>query len=159
VKWSFFKRFQLRHGVPPPPARLGFREVKLRFAEFVPGDPERGFVPYYHFRIEVGREDVGHINFRVEDNEHIRMTAGHIGYEVRPEWRGHGYAGQACRALAPFVRQLRPDVIVTADPDNIASLRTIEGLGAQFLDEVPVPAFEPAYGRGSLRKRRYLWVP
>ena len=39
------------------------------------------------------------------------------------------------------------------------SLR-VEGASTVLtLDEVPVPAFEPAYGRGSLRKRRYLWVP
>ena len=146
-------------GVVQPPGRLAHDAVRLRLAEYVPSDPERGFVAYYHFRIEVAGRDVGHINLRLADTEHVLQVAGHIGYEVRPECRGHGYAGQACRALAPFVRQIRAEVIVTADPDNVASLRTIEGLGARFLDEVTIPLRDPAFGRGSLRKRRYLWTP
>jgi len=49
--------------------------------------------------------------------------------------------------------------VVTADPDNLPSIRTIERLGARFLEEIPVPPHEPAFSRGSLRKRRYLWTP
>lgn len=146
-------------GVPRPPSRLDCAPVVLRLGEFVEGDPVRGFVPYYYFRIEVAGVEVGHINLRVGESEHLAQVAGHVGYEIRPEHRGHRYAGLACRALAPFARQIRSELILTADPDNLASLRTIEGLGAVFLDEVPVPAHEPAYHRGSLRKRRYLWRP
>lgn len=145
--------------VPRPSGRLEYGDVSLRLGEFVPGDSVRGFVPYYYFRIEAGGIEVGHINLRVGDTEHVMQVAGHIGYEIRPEWRGYRYAGQACRALAPFARLIRHELILTADPDNVASLRTIEGLGARFLDEIPVPPDEPAYRRGSLRKRRYLWCP
>lgn len=142
-----------------PPSRLSYREVELRFVEFIPGDPVRGFSAYYHFRIQVEGVDVGHINFRLGDTQHLRTVAGHIGYEVRPASRGNGYAEQACRALAPFVRQVREEVIVTADPDNLPSIRTLEKLGARFLDEVPVPPNEIAYRNGSMRKRRYQWFP
>lgn len=143
-----------------PPADLGHGQVRLRFVAILPGDEARGFVPAYHFRILNGEgAEVGHIHFRVGDTEHVRISAGHIGFEIRPDFRGRGYAGEACRALAPFVRSLRASVWITCDPDNKASARTIERLGATFVDEVAVPAHDPHFQRGSRRKRRYCWAP
>ncbi|HZQ46861.1 MAG TPA: GNAT family N-acetyltransferase [Verrucomicrobiae bacterium] len=145
---------------PKPPDNLSFGQVTLHFMEIVPGVPQRGFVPYYHFRISTANEsDVGHINMRFGDTEHVRNFAGHIGYEIREPFRGHSYALQACCALAPFVRSIYSSVIITADPDNQPSIRTIERLGAHFIDEVPVPPYDPHYNRGSRTKRRYQWLP
>jgi tagatose 1,6-diphosphate aldolase len=139
---------------------LSAGDVTLRFRHVMPGDPARGFVPSFHFRIlAADGSDAGHLNFRVGDTEHVRLCAGHIGFEIREAYRGRGYAGQACRAVAPFVRSICESVILTCDPDNAASRRTIERLGAEFMDEVPVPAHDPHFERGSRRKRRYLWRP
>jgi len=146
--------------LPVPPETLSSDEVRLRFDKVVPGEPARGFVPYYHFRIlAVDGTDVGHINFRVGDTEHVRVCAGHIGFEISEAFRGHGYALQACRALAPFIRSIYKSVTITCDPDNPASRRTIERLGARFIDEVDVSPHEPQYERGSRIKRRYKWEP
>ena len=146
--------------LPVAPETLSAGEITLRFSRVVPGEPSRGFVPSYHYRI-LTRDgvDVGHINFRVGDTEHIRVCAGHIGFEITESFRGHGYALQACRALASFVRSVSGSVTITCDPDNAASMRTIERLGASFVDEVAVPAHDPHYQRGSRRKGRYLWNP
>ena len=139
---------------------LSSGRVSLRFSKIVPGDAERGFAPAYQFRIlnEDGT-DVGRINFRVGDSEHVRLIAGHIGYEIAEAWRGHGYALKACRAIAPLVRSSYESVIITSDPENVASVRTIEKLGAVFIDEVPIPPTDPHYLRGSRTKRRYRWKP
>ena len=146
--------------LPVPPKTLSAGGVTLRFVSLVPGAASRGLVPYYHLRIlAADGSDVGHINFRVGDTEHVRICAGHIGFEVLERFRGHGYALQACRAIAPFVRSVRDAVIMTCDPDNQASMRTIEGLGATFIDEVAVPPHDPHYQRGSRTKRRYRWTP
>jgi predicted acetyltransferase len=143
-----------------PPEALSFGQVRLHFIRIVPGDPSRDFVPAYHFRILLGDgSDVGHINFRVGDTEHVRVSAGHIGFEICEEHRGHGYAFEACCAIAPFVRSVYDAVTITCDPDNLASRRTIERLGASFIDEVPVPQHDPHYQRGSRFKRRYRWTP
>jgi predicted acetyltransferase len=145
--------------LPPPPEVLASGQVRLRFAQVFPGDAPRGFVPYYHFRILIaGNLDVGHINFRVGDTEHVRTCAGHIGYEIIESFRGHGFARQACEALAPFIRSMYPAVTITCDPDNYASKRTIEQLGARFVDEVPVPPEDPHNERGSRTKHRYRWT-
>lgn len=146
--------------LPAPPDGLSHGEVVLKLSHIVPGDPPRAFVPYYHFRIMVANEvDAGHINFRVGDTEHVRMYAGHIGFGIDAEYRGHGYAGQACLAIVPLVTQHYRTVIMTCNPDNAASRRTIERLGAEFVEEVDVPPSEPMYENGARVKRRYLWTP
>jgi predicted acetyltransferase len=48
-------------------------------------------------------------------------------------------------------------VILTCDPGNIASRKTIETLGGQFLGEVTIPPDDPAYLSGSRRRLRYQW--
>ncbi|HXC37058.1 MAG TPA: GNAT family N-acetyltransferase [Candidatus Acidoferrales bacterium] len=145
---------------PPADLELCYGQVSLCFDKVVPGDAALGFVPYYHFRILLADScDAGRINFRVGDTDHITFIAGHIGYEVTPPFRGHSYALQACRALAPFVRSFYPSVIITTNPDNLPSVRTIEKLGAVFMDEVPIPPHDPHYLRGSRTKLRYRWNP
>lgn len=145
---------------PAPPETLAFGDVQLLFVQLDPGNPARGFVPVYQFRILLQNgPDVGHLNFRMGDTDHVKICAGHIGYGIQPPFRGQGYAGQACRAVAPFVREFYHEVIITCDPDNAASRRTIEKLGASFIDEVPVPADDPHYARGSRSKLRYRWEP
>jgi tagatose 1,6-diphosphate aldolase len=145
---------------PTPPDDLSFRQVRLRFVRIIPGDPARDFVPAYNFRILVADgTDIGHINFRVGDTEHVRVCARHIGFEILQQFRGHSYALQACHAIAPFVRLFYEAVTITCNPDNHASIRTIEQLGASFTDEVPVPPHDPHFQRGSRSKKRYKWMP
>ena len=146
--------------LPVPPETLSAGDLTLQFVRVVPGEASRGFVPYYHFRIlAAGGVQVGHINFRVGDTEHVRVSAGHIGFEILEPFRGRRYALQACQALAPFVRSVCGAVTITCDPDNHSSRRTIERLGARFIDEVAVPPHDPHYQRGSRSKRRYRWTP
>ena len=146
--------------LPPAPELLCYGSVRVIFDRITEGDDSRGFVPGYRFKItNKQEEEVGHLNFRVGDTEHVRLAAGHIGYEVNKQYRGNGYAGDACMALAPFVSEISGEVIITTDPDNIASIRTIERIGATYLDEVDVPQNDPHYLRGSKRKRRYHWKP
>ena len=146
--------------LPAPPGGLSWGSVMLRLGQILPGDPVHQLVPAYHFRIRTsGGVDVGHLNFRVGDTDHVRLVAGHIGYEILEQHRGHGYAREACRAVAPFVRRFYEAVTITCDPDNRPSRRTIERLGAAFLEEVDVPPHDPHYQRGSRRKRLYRWTP
>ena len=145
---------------PIPPNDLCFDQIRLRFVRVVPGNVTRGLLPFYHFRILTADDkDVGHINFRFGDTEHVRLYAGHIGFEINEAFRGRRLAFQACRAIAPFIRSFYTTVIITSDPDNLACVRTIERLGATFVDEVIVPPHDPQYQRGSRRKKRYHWRP
>ncbi len=143
-----------------PPKTLASGEVRLKFVAVLPGDAARGLVPAYYFTIlNAHGAEAGHISFRVGDTDHVRLFAGHIGYEVLKPFRGRGFALLACQAIAPFVRQFYQEIIITADPDNAASLKTIQRLGAVFIDQVPVSPDDPHYQRGSRIKARYRWKP
>jgi predicted acetyltransferase len=145
--------------IPEPPAQLSFNAVTLHLDKIVPADPERGFVPYYHYRITVGPTTVGHINLRIGNTDHIRLYSGHLGYQIDRPHRGHRYALLAGLAIAPLARLISPEQILTCDPTNHPSRRTIELLGATFIGAVKVPRHDPNYLRGSRTKQRFLWLP
>src|SRR5579871_4662336 len=108
------------------PEGLGYEQVTLRFDRFEPEDEDAGLSPMYVFKIlDPSQTDVGHISFKVGDTWHITYAVGHIGYHIERGHRGHGYAYQACRALAPFAKTVYERLIITTHPSNAASIRTI----------------------------------
>jgi tagatose 1,6-diphosphate aldolase len=132
----------------------------LRFVRIDAGDPSKGFVPAYHFSIENTQGfEVGHLNFRVGDSDHVRLAAGHVGFAISEEHRGHGYAGDACLAIGPWVAEKSGQVLITTDPENFASTATLNRVGAAYRDEVEVPQGDPHFQRGSYRKLRFDWCP
>lgn len=134
--------------------------VALRYVKSVGSAPEGQTVPLLHFAVLVnGGQVVGHINFKIGNTPHILQCAGHIGYEIHPAHRGASFAYHASQALAPVVKMFYPYIILTSDPANTPSIRTIEKLGAAFIDEVDVPPEDPSYRGGARVKRRYRWSP
>lgn len=114
----------------PPP--LDFDDIYLLLEENVPADLAKGFVPVYRFSIyNFDDQRLSYISFKVSDIEHITQHVGHIGFEVLPHYRGNQFARKACRALRPFIARYYRQVIITADVDNFASIRTIEVLGGE----------------------------
>lgn len=115
-------------------------------------------VPTYQFQM-VHREThevLGNIRLSHGSTPHIERYAGHIGYGVRPEHRGHHYAARAVRLLLRFAREIGMDTVwVTCDPENLASRRTLELAGAEFVEIVDVPETCVIYHNGHPRKCRY----
>lgn len=143
-----------------PPLNMHSGPIKLMFEKRVEVEPGGALVPFYHFKItDADGTTVGHINFKVGDTSHIRQCVGHIGYEILPEHGGHSYAYFACNPIRPFVRVFYDKVILTSDPENIPSVKTIEKINAPFLNERMVPRMDPSYKIGSKTKRRYAWKP
>lgn len=134
--------------------------IKLAFDKIVDVEPGGELVPFYHFKIlSLSEEQVGHINFKVGDTNHIIQCVGHIGYEVLQQHRGKSYAFFACNALKPFIKTIYSKIILTSDPSNLSSIKTIEKLDAKFLNEIVVPEQDPSYKSGSKIKKRYEWQP
>ena len=149
-----------REVLPAAPLSTVFDDIRVVFVSITEGDLQRGFVPGYHFRIlNASGLDVGHLNFRVGDTEHVRLAAGHLGFAIADEHRGNRYASKACLALAAWIASFNEPLWITTDPDNLPSIRSIERIGGVFIDEVDVPRGDPHYLRGSLRKKRYRWNP
>lgn len=144
----------------PPRDILRHEDVLVQFLRLTEGNEEKGFAPGYHFRVLISESvDVGHVNIRVGNSEHVTRCAGHVGFEIHPEHRGKKYSSKACEALARFISDALGSVIITTDPDNVASVKTIERIGGVLMDEVDVPPTDPHYARGSRQKRRYRWTP
>ena len=116
-----------------------------------------GFYPMHRFGIHVQKDMVGTIDFR-DGFDPWLYFGGHIGYRIDPRFRGSHYAYQACMALIPFIQQHHHDTIyITASPENIASRKTIEKLGAFLLDTVDVPSSHWSYRQGERVKCIYQW--
>jgi predicted acetyltransferase len=140
------------------PGRLIDNDLELVLIEKYPGDRAINHVPAYKFRMTpVGQnEEIGHIELRIGNTNHIVMYGGHIGYGVRPERRGHRYAARACRLLLSLARSHGLKALwITCNPDNIASRRTCELAGAKLVEIVDLPEDTDMYREGERQKCRY----
>jgi tagatose 1,6-diphosphate aldolase len=140
------------------PGRLIDGELELVLAKACPGDPVKAKVPAYRFRMMLAshEQEIGHIELRVGNTDHIRRHAGHLGYRVEPQHQGRRFAARACRLLLPLARKHQLETLwITCDPDNIASRRTCELAGARFVETVELPENTDMYQRGDRLKCRY----
>ena len=114
-------------------------------------------VPARYYQILNDRgEHVGNINLRLNTGEAITRYAGHVGYEVFPQHRGHGYAAQSVRLLIPAARENGILTLwITCDPENIASRRTLERAGAEYVETIAVLYNHAIFLAGHPRKCRY----
>lgn len=125
---------------------------------FYEANPERGWVPYYRFRMlnTQTHAAMGHISLRLGNQPHIVLYAGHIGYGVEEPYRGQRYAARATKLILPHaLRHGINPVWVTCNPDNLASRRTCELAGGEFIEIVDLPPDNPMYKIGERQKCRY----
>lgn len=140
------------------PGKLIDEDLEIVLLEKYPGDLTINYVPSYRFQMVVaGRDEaVGNIELRIGNTNHIVMYGGHIAYGVKPEYRGHRYAARACKLLLPLARKHGLNCVwITCSPDNIASRRTCELVGAQLVEIVDLPDDTDMYQRGEKQKCRY----
>lgn len=138
------------------PGELREEEFELRLQSFELQPAHR--VPAYQFLMvnRESHEELGSIRLRLGSTPHIQLYAGHIGYNVLPQHRGHHYAARSVRLLLPLARRLKIDPLwITCDPENLASRRTLELAGAEFIEIVDVPESCIIHQHGHPRKCRY----
>jgi len=134
------------------------RDLWLDLRAREPENPARGWVPAYRFamRLDGVEHAVGRLGLRVGTNHAIEYYAGHVGYEVAAPFRGNRLAERSCRLVLPLARQHGfHELWITCNPDNLASRRTCERLGAELVDVVDVPHDSDLFAPGSERKCRY----
>lgn len=139
------------------PLELRHGDLELRLADYSVHPFHH--VPTYFFQMLsiVRGEELGTINLRLGANAHLERYAGHIGYGVHAAHRGHRYAARSVRLLLPLARRHELDPVwITCDPENLASRRSLEIAGAEFVEivEVPSDCGIRKFG-GKLRKCRY----
>lgn len=93
---------------------------------------------------------VGRVSIRHELNEFLENFGGHIGYAVRPAYRGRGIATEILRQALIIARAEGIDeVLLTCDEDHAVSAHIIERLGGTLEDTRTDPDGQA--------KRRY-WI-
>jgi tagatose 1,6-diphosphate aldolase len=140
------------------PGQLVDDDLELVLRERIPGNSGRRYVPEYRFEMHVGPgwHRAGYISLRVGDNDNLRLYAGHIGYRVEPPFRGHHYAARSVKLVLPLAKRhgINP-LWITCNPENIASRRSCELAGGEFVEIVSVPEGNEIYRDGDHFKCRY----
>ena len=114
-------------------------------------DLRRGQVPADFLIADVAGDVVGRVSVRHTLTPLLLDLGGHVGYAVRPAYRGRGYASQMLRLSLERLAALGVSpALVTCDEDNAASRKVIERCGGRLQD---VRAVAP----GVPGKRRY-WI-
>jgi predicted acetyltransferase len=113
-------------------------------------------VPAYRFHIVVGGERAGTVSLRIGSSDRVIRYAGQIGFGVHPRFQGRRLAERAVRLLLPLAKDHGLATLwVTCNPANVASRRTLERLGATYVETVPLPPDYDSYAQGEREKCRF----
>jgi predicted acetyltransferase len=103
-----------------------------------------------------GTTVVGEIRFRPGIEPPFERHNGHVGYNIRPSLRGHGYATRQLALLLDEARRVGLlGVFLPVEGENPASVRVIEKNGGRFLrgetqdDGTPVRYYWIALGHAT----------
>lgn len=112
---------------------------------------------YYIIYNKSNNEKIGVCGIRLEktkDNYYL----GNIEYEIDEKYRGNNYAYKACQLLTDIASKYNVDnLLITANPNNIASIKTIEKLGARFVEVSEIPKNNRLYKQGERFVSIYDW--
>jgi predicted acetyltransferase len=157
VPWQNYTLEDFRgvHFLPVP--AMGDWHFGLSLIETVPACALRKLAPYYHFGIIRLGKTVGYLNYRLGQSRLLTDYDGQIGYKVFTSHQGFGFAARACQLIKPLLRQHeQTSLIITCHPENIASIRTLERLGAEFIERCEFPTAPRGWDREKLRYRWHI---
>jgi predicted acetyltransferase len=136
-------------------------EITLRLSKDIPADTTKEWLRALQFDITLPgtTEAIGFIDIRLGYTLSLVRFGGHFGYNVKPKWRGHHYAGKACKLLRRIAIIYGMDVLwITCNPENWPSRKTCEWIGATLIEIVDLPPENEQYKEGERQKCRYRWI-
>lgn len=69
------------------------------------------------------------------------------------------FSAKACRIIKQVAKDNNlENIIITCNPNNYASRKICEGIGANFIEIVDIPITSDAYSASETKKCRYEWV-
>ncbi|KAB3534112.1 GNAT family N-acetyltransferase [Alkaliphilus pronyensis] len=140
---------------------LSGEEIDIVLHKKSSGDILKGWSPEYKFQILLQGTDtvIGYINLRLGDSEKVINYIGHIGYGIDEQYRGSKFAAKACNIIREIIKDhSMKKVIITCNPDNYASRKICETIGATFIEIVDIPETSDAYSTNETQKCRYEWI-
>jgi len=133
-------------------------DLTLRLVGLTEARPaDRWAAEFIFDMIETGSgRRAGIIRLRLAETEELVMYGGQIGYGVDEPFRGRRYAARAVILLLPLARANGMETLwITCDPENVASRRSIEIAGGEFVEIVDIPEYSPMYAQGRRLSCRY----
>lgn len=130
--------------------------VTIKLIHKTKGDPNGQWLPSYVYDIinNKNQKVVGRCDLRIGMNDYMYYM-GNIGYVIYPPYRGQHFAALATLLLFDIAQLFMDECIITCNPDNIASIRTCELAGCEFVEEVMVPDDHELIKQGEYTKRIY----
>ena len=138
-------------------------ELYLKVSSKNPPDYEKGYSPFYRFEMlnSSTGEVMGGLSFRVGYTHNDVHFRGNIGFSVNEQFRGLNYSTRSCRLIIPVIKfHDMKHVWITCNIDNFASIKSIEKLGAEYIETLAMPDDYPYiwyYPEAARVKRRYKW--
>ncbi len=132
-------------------------EIYLKLYRTITAADAKVHAPVYVFNICLINTEiiVGEINLRVGENSSIFYN-GNIGYEVIEQYRGNHVALKASKLIISLAKQHNMKaLLITCNPDNLASRRTCELMGAKLLQIADLPQDSELYLEGERQKCIY----
>jgi tagatose 1,6-diphosphate aldolase len=134
-------------------------EIDLIIDEKVEGNEEKGYVPAYKYKIYKHKSNdiIGEIDIRIGNNQNT-FFGGNIGYAIEEVFRGNGYASKACKLIKIVAKSHGVNsLFITCNPDNWASRKTCEKIGARFIELIVLPEDNEMYLAGEKQKCVFKW--
>jgi len=134
-------------------------EIYLEIKRTCEAQPEKRWLPAYYFNICLPDGTViGACDLRIGYNDKTYI-GGNIGYRIEEPNRGHRYAMKACKLLFNQARKHQMEyLIITCTPDNLASARTCELAGGEFLEIIDIPEDNEMYKEGKRQVKVYKFL-
>ena len=97
-----------------------------------PVDMPEWFVPETYYYLWDGNRLIGEFRIRHYLTEALRSGAGHIGYSIRKDFRGMGYATAGLSLTLEIAKQIIPEeeIYLRVNKDNFASQKVMLNNGA-----------------------------
>lgn len=133
-------------------------EIKLKYvSKYKDNDPDGWGLSYvYDVIVLSSNRVIGRCDLRLGQTKTLDL-AGHIGYTIYVPYRGHHYAAKACQLLFKQAAYLKmKELIITCNTDNIASYRTCELAGCEFIETKLVPRDHILYAQGDREKAIFI---
>lgn len=126
--------------LPPDEMALRFDDIIASIARAKdPATCPAGELPHEDFWLMEDDTWVGLLTLRNEIDEQLMRSGGHIGYVIRPSYRGRGYG---TKLLAMGLERARVNglkrVLLTCADDNIRSRKLIEASGGTLENVIDI---------------------
>ncbi len=137
------------------------KDLELYLIETVKADHQLGYLPFYRFNMihSESKLAMGGINLRIGYTHNVKFFRGNVGFTVFESFRGNNYAARSCKLLFPIAthHKLSP-LWLTCNVENEASKKTIESIGAKYIETITMPDDYPYvehYPPGARTKLRF----